>query len=99
MTRTLAPTKVRATSAVLHGVHPLRGYPVTWHLTPLGVQALDRYGSEVHARTAGVADFLVERADGHIEDPLVWDLAEKETVIMTAHEMCDLVRRASGRVA
>lgn len=99
MTRTLAPTKVRATSAVLHGVHPLRGYPVTWHLTPLGMQAVDRHRTEALAHTTGMADFLVERADGHIEDPLVWDLAEKETVIMTAHEMCDLVRRASGRVA
>lgn len=98
MTRTLAPTRVRATSAVLHGVHPLRGYPVTWHLTPLGAQA-PRYGGEIHAHTPGTADFLVERADGHIEDPLVWDLAEKETSIMSAHEMCELVRRASGRVA
>ncbi|WP_182112660.1 MULTISPECIES: hypothetical protein [unclassified Actinotalea] len=84
---TLTRNKVRGASAVLHGVHPLRGYPVTWHLTPLAY------------RTGGLADFLVERADGHIEDSLVWDLAEKDTVIMTAHEMCELVRRSSGRPA
>lgn len=87
MSSTLARTKVRGASAVLHGVHPLRGYPVTWHLTP------------VTDRRSGLADFLVERADGHIEDPLVWDLAEKDTVIMSAHEMCELVRRSSGHVA
>lgn len=84
MTRTLdAGTPVRATSAVFHGMHPLRGYPVTWHLTPLT--------SHLH----GTSDFLVERADGHIEDPAAWALAEKDVVVMDAHEMCDLVRRAS----
>ncbi len=86
MSRSLAPSTT-GVSAVLHGTHPLRGYPVTWHLTPLA------------SRASGTADFLVERADGHIEDPLVWDLAEKDTSIMTAHEMCELVRRASGRPA
>lgn len=87
MTTTLAAQQTRGASAILHGIHPLRGYPVTWHLTPLGT----------HER--GVADFLVERADGHIEDGLVWELAEKETAIMTAHEMCELVRRASPHAA
>ncbi|WP_199422516.1 hypothetical protein [Actinotalea solisilvae] len=86
MSRTLAPSKVRGASAVLHGTHPLRGYAVTWHLTPLGTHL------------TGPADFLVERADGHIEDPLVWELAEKDTSIMTAHQMCELVRRAAGRL-
>lgn len=75
--------RTRGASAVLHGTHPLRGYPVTWHLTPLG------------AHDGGPSDFLVERADGHIEDPLVWDLAEKDTTTMSAHEMCDLVRRGT----
>lgn len=86
MSRTLAPS-TRGASVVLHGTHPLRGYPVTWHLTPLGTH-----------RT-GPADFLVERADGHIEDPLVWDLAEKDTTTMTAPQMRELVRRAAGRRA
>ncbi len=84
MTRTLAPSRTVGASAVLHGTHPLRGYPVTWHLTPLAT----------HVRGAG--DFLVERADGHILDPLVWDLAEKDTTIMSSQQMCELVRRASG---
>ncbi|MBX9245350.1 hypothetical protein ICW40_11095 [Actinotalea ferrariae] len=88
MTRTLAPTRTVGASAVLHGTHPLRGYPVTWHLTPLATR--------VQATGSGAGDFLVERADGHILDPLVWDLAEKDTTIMSAHEMCELVRRASG---
>lgn len=87
MSRTTAPTAVRGASAVLHGTHPLRGYPVTWHLTPLGTHQ------------TGPADFLVERADGHIEDDLVWDLAEKDTAIMTAHQLCELVLRATGRTA
>lgn len=87
MSTILAPRRTHGASAVLHGVHPLRGYPVTWHLTPLGT------------RERGSTDFLVERADGHIEDPLVWDLAEKDTVILGTVEMCELVRRASGRVA
>ena len=87
MTRTLeAGLQARATSAVFHGLHPLRGYPVTWHLTPLS------------RREHRVADFLVERADGHIEDPDVWDLAEKDVVVMDAHEMGELVRRASTGV-
>ncbi|WP_024286201.1 hypothetical protein [Cellulomonas sp. KRMCY2] len=84
MTRTSAPTQVRGASAVLHGMHPLRGYPVTWHLTPLV------------ARPQHPAEFLVERADGHIEDATAWQLAEKEVAVMDSREMCDLVRRASA---
>ncbi len=77
--------QVRGASAVLHGMHPLRGYPATWHLTPLT--------SAEH----GSPDFLVERADGHIDDPLVWELAEKETVVMDTHEVTELARRVSAR--
>ena len=69
----------RGASAVLHGLHPLRGYPVTWHLTPL-----ER------------GQFLVERADGHIDDDLAWALAEKETSVMTTAQMCEVVRRSAG---
>ena len=71
------------TSAVLHGRHPLRGYEVTWHLTPLPV------------RPRRPVEFLVERADGHIEDPRVWELAEKEVFVLDTHSACELVRRAS----
>jgi hypothetical protein len=70
-------------SAVLHGTHPLRGYPVTWHLTPL----------RVHTRDQAAAEFLVERADGLIDDPDVWDLAEKDTTVLTTAEASALVRR------
>ena len=78
--------QTRGASAVLHGIHPLRGYPVTWHLTPLTALVPGGRG----------AMFLVERADGHIDDALVWELAEKETVVMTTTEMCDVVRRSAG---
>lgn len=73
----------RAASAVLHGVHPLRGYPVTWRLTPLPSRR-------------GEATFLVERADGHIETDMAWAPAEKDTRVMTATELSHLVRRASA---
>ena len=83
MSRTLTPSAPgRVTSAVLHGTHPLRGYAVTWHLTPLPT-------------SGGTVGFLVERADGEIVDPDVWALAEKDTVVMDAHEMGELVRRVS----
>lgn len=85
--RTTTPaTGTRHTSAVLHGRHPLRGYEVTWHLTPLPT------------KPRGTAEFLVERADGHIEDPTVWELAEKEVFILDTPSACELVRRASPPV-
>lgn len=68
-------------AVVLHGLHPLRGYPVTWHLTPLPPGG------------RGPATFRVERADGYLTDDLVWHLAEKDTVVMTAGEVAELVRR------
>lgn len=83
MARGLASEHRTAPSAVLHGMHPLRGYPVTWHLTPIPAPGHHH----------GLTDFLVERADGLIDDPLVWDLAEKETVVLTTTEASALVRR------
>ncbi|MCL3860960.1 hypothetical protein [Actinotalea sp. K2] len=69
-------------AVVLHGSHPLRGYPVTWHITPV----TDRAG------TRGM--YRVERADGEIHDPLVWRLAEKDVDVMARAEVQALVRHA-----
>ncbi|NTW42134.1 MAG: hypothetical protein HGA44_20035, partial [Cellulomonadaceae bacterium] len=46
-------------TVVLHGMHPRRGYPVTWHLTPLP------------AAPGETALFRVESADGEIDDDVV----------------------------
>ena len=81
----LATERRTAPSAVLHGTHPLRGYPVTWSLTPLPTQG----------RSARATGFLVERADGVIDDPDVWELAEKDTAILSTAETSALVRRIS----
>lgn len=70
-------------SAVVHGAHPLRGYPVTWRLTP------------VRGGGAGHAEFLVEWADGEIDDDVVWQLAEKQTAVLSAAEARDLVERVA----
>jgi len=69
-------------SAVLHGMHPLRGYPVTWRLTP-------------RASAEGTT-FRVEQADGDIEDELSWLYVEIEESEMTADEVRNLVRRVTG---
>lgn len=84
-TRTMARRSKVGASAVLHGRHPLRGYAVTWHLTPLPMA------------DHGPAQFLVERADGTITDDLVWHLAEKSAVVMTTREMCELVRKVAAQ--
>lgn len=84
MTSTLTP-RPAATSAVLHGRHPLRGYPVTWHITPQ------------NPGPGGVVTFLVERVDGSIDDGFVWDLAEKTSVVMSTAEVSELVRRVTLR--
>ncbi len=76
-----APTAPTRASAVVHGTHPLRGYPVTWQLTPLPA------GPDGHAR------FLVERADGHLTDDAAWRLAVKDATVLTAHEARALVAR------
>ena len=70
-------------SAVVHGTHPLRGYPVTWHLTPMP------------GHQHGEHEFLVEAADGHIDDDRVWQLAEKDTRVLSAAETSELVRRVT----
>lgn len=77
----------RGTSAVLHGMHPLRGYDVTWHITALPVDS------------TGHANFLVERADGRIADEVAWSLAEKEIAVLSTAGVQELVRRAAGRRA
>lgn len=71
-------------SAVLHGMHPLRGYPVTWRLTP-------------RQTTPGAPPtFLVEQADGEIEDELTWLYVERVRSVMTAEQVRDLVHRVTG---
>lgn len=72
-----------ATTVVLHGIHPLRGYPVTWHVTPL-----DAPGT--------TTAFLVERADGHLAETS-WAAAEKETALMDVDGVRRLVRASDGR--
>ena len=83
MAPSLAAMSRTARSAVVHGIHPLRGYPVTWHLTPMA------------SPRTGPHEFLVERADGHIDDDAVWAFAEKDATVMSSSEAADLVRRVS----
>lgn len=71
------------TTMVLHGRHPLRGYPVTWRIRPAATDG----------RRNAPPSFVVERADGHIEDDLVWQLAEKESAVVGAAEVHALVER------
>lgn len=75
----------RSTAAVLHGMHPLRGYEVTWHITALPADGKGR------------ANFLVERADGRIRDDVAWSLAEKEIAVLSTAGVQELVRRATAR--
>ncbi|MCV2392720.1 hypothetical protein OEB99_00210 [Actinotalea sp. M2MS4P-6] len=80
MTRT-----VSTTSAVLHGTHPLRGYPVTYRLTPL-------------VRQPGMpAGFMVEEADGDLSED-AWETAEISRVLMTPVQVRELVARVTHRV-
>ena len=79
----LAPGAHTTLSAVVHGTHPLRGYPVTWRLTPLP------------GHNHGGYEFVVESADGHIDDDRVWELAEKDRVVLTATQASELVRRVT----
>ncbi|NTW39092.1 MAG: hypothetical protein HGA44_04265 [Cellulomonadaceae bacterium] len=71
-------------TVVLHGMHPLRGYPVTWHLTPL------------HTVPGETPLFRVESADGEIDDDVVWQLAERHVTELTGAEVRSLVRRVGG---
>lgn len=71
-------------SAVVYGMDPMRGYPVTFHITP------------VRGRTP--AAFLVERADGQIADAEAWQWAAKDAEVLSAEEAADLVTRVARRV-
>lgn len=71
------------TSAVLRGAHPLRGYPVTYRITPL-------------VRQPGVpAGFMVEEADGDLSED-AWETAERSRVLMTSGQVRDLVKRVTA---
>jgi hypothetical protein len=83
MAGTIEATRQPRTSAstmVVHGRHPLRGYPVTWRITPL-------------TAPGGEAMFVVERADGHLVDT-AWQLAEKQSSLMSVEGVRELVRQA-----
>lgn len=67
-----------AATAVVHGMHPTRGYPVTWRITPVPGRR-------------GRAEFLVEQADGMIEDDDAWYDAIKTVEVVTADEARELV--------
>ena len=69
-----------AGSVVVHGMHPTRGYPVTFHITPVVAGALHRR-----------VDFLDEQADGRIEDDEAWVCAIKTVELLSAEEARDLV--------
>lgn len=71
-------------SAVVHGMHPTRGYPVTWHITP------------VPGRTGRRAEYLVEQADGMIEDDDAWFYATKTVEVVSAEEARELVAEAGA---
>lgn len=83
MAPTIAATpkpRAGASTMVVHGRHPLRGYPVTWRITPL-------------TAPGGEAMFVVERADGHLSDE-AWHLAERTSSLMGVDGVRELVRQA-----
>ncbi len=71
-----------AGSVVVHGTHPTRGYPVTLHITPVAGGLRRR------------VDFLVEQADGRIEDDEAWTTAIKTVELVSAEEARELVEDA-----
>ncbi len=77
----LAPERVAGSSAVLRGCHPLRGYPVTWRITPLRREA------------NAPALFLVEHADGDLQSDEAWDSAERDESVMNAFQVRELIAR------
>lgn len=79
-----SPQPASRTSAVLHGVHPLRGYPVTYRIMPAKKQP------------GMPAMFLVEEADGTLESDEAWQAAERSLVVMTTLQVRDLVARVRG---
>ena len=82
--RKLSPAARGSLAAVLHGTHPIRGYPVTWHLTP------------VPGGPNTPVTFLVERADGDIDDDEAWGYALKDAEVLTIEQARDLVQRLTG---
>jgi hypothetical protein len=79
-----SPQPASRTSAVLHGAHPLRGYPVTYKITPATKQP------------GMPAMFLVEEADGLLETDEAWQAAERSLVVMTTGQVRDLVARVKA---
>lgn len=69
-----------AGSVVVYGMHPTRGYPVTFRITPVATGAL-----------RSRVDFLVEQADGRIEDDEAWICAIKTVELLSADEARELV--------
>lgn len=82
--RSLTPAARGALAAVVHGRHPIRGYPVTWHVTP------------VPGRPGTPVSFLVERADGDIADDEAWRYAIKDTDLVSTEQARELVRRLTA---
>ncbi|WP_372593670.1 hypothetical protein [Actinotalea sp.] len=79
-----APERVAGSSAVLHGSHPLRGYPVTWRITPLRREA------------GAAATYLVEHADGDLQTDEAWQDAERDESVMNAYQVRELIARVRG---
>lgn len=84
MVRGLTSAGRSSLSAVVHGRHPMRGYPVTWHLTP------------VPGGPGTPVSFLVERADGEIDDDDAWRYAIKESELVSIDQARELVRRVTA---
>jgi hypothetical protein len=70
------------TSAVVHGMHPMRGYPVTCVITPVPGRP---------------ATFLVQSADGDIDDDDAWQYAAKESLVLSAEQTRELVAAVARR--
>ena len=75
-------TERQVESAVVFGMHPTRGYPVTWHITPVPVGLRRR------------VEYIVEQADGLIEDDEAWRYAVKTVELVTAEEARELLEAA-----
>ena len=65
----------------MHGMHPMRGYPVTCRITPV----------------SGRATFLVESADGQIDDDDAWQYATRESLVLSVEQTLELVERVARR--
>lgn len=72
---------MQASTAVGYGTDPMRGYPVTFHITPV----------------PGRGMFVVERADGRLADDLAWRLAPKDAQVLSGPQAADLVSRLTHR--